>query len=200
MKIIATCAHYTGARCQFGCKRLTAASTLGYHPPVSAKKALIGFGDPKHPYDASRRTPAVSAASLSVPPVMVARWEARKGLPVPARGVRFANPSSHRPRLAMGAVVFANHTPWRPHMAQIILSPYAGKSPVVQTRTRGRLPNAVGNLWRARMVKSQMARINSALKEEISQKLAAADEWQRVGNMLRYDAAALQSRLQRGEI
>ena len=83
------------------------------------KKSATGFGDLKHPYDESRRSPADSAASLSVPPVLVARWEARKGLPVPARGVRFANPSSHRPRLATGAVVFANHTPRRPFMANL---------------------------------------------------------------------------------
>jgi hypothetical protein len=177
MKNIATYAHSTGARCQFGYKRLTVASTLGYHPPVSAKKALIGFGHPKHPYDASRRTPAVSAASLSVPPVMVARWEARKGLPVPARGVRLTNPSSHRHRLVTGAVVFANHTPWRPHMAQSLAStgapaqifahPNMFAPPVQQGRLQGRHPKGITLLWRVRNSKRHAADRAAQLVERI---------------------------------
>lgn len=82
------------------------------------EKGAAGFGDLFHRCDASRsffrRNPA---ASLFASPVLVTRWEARKGLPVRASGGRFANPSSHRPRLATGAVVFANHTAWRPIMA-----------------------------------------------------------------------------------
>ena len=81
--------------------------------------AAHGFGDPMNHCDESRSfCSAEHAASLSVPPVLVARWEARKGLPVHASGSRFANPSSHRPRLATGAVVLANRTTWRPTMAK----------------------------------------------------------------------------------
>ena len=82
----------------------------------SLPHAAAGFGDLSQPYDESRRSSVDSAASLSAPPVLVARWEAREGLPVPAGAVRFANPSSHRP-FGDGAVVFANHSSWRPSMA-----------------------------------------------------------------------------------
>ncbi len=89
---------------------------VGYHAPVRPSR-LIGFSSLKQSCDESRRTSAVPAASSSVPPVLVARREARKGLPVSARIVRSTNPSSHRLHLVVGAVVLANHNPWRPLMA-----------------------------------------------------------------------------------
>lgn len=112
------------------------AVNVAYHSPVSSKKGLIGFGDLDHRCDASRSfCTADHAASLSVPPFMVARWEAREGLPVRASGVRFANPSSHRPRLAMGAVVFVNHTAWRPTMAHT--QPTSSFSPALEELLKG---------------------------------------------------------------
>lgn len=53
-------------------------------------------------------------------------------------------------------------------MAQIIQHPYAGKPPVIQTRIRGRLPNAVGSLWRARVNKDNAARESALLQERIN--------------------------------
>lgn len=129
---------------------------LGYTLPVSKE---IGFGHLYHLCDESRSFSADSAASLSMPPVMVARWEARKGLPVLARGVRLTNLSSRRPRLVTSASVFANHTSRRPIMAQS-LSP-AGTSaqiltharfdrpPVAQHPRRGRFPKIVTVFWKA---------------------------------------------------
>jgi hypothetical protein len=97
--------------------------TFGYTLPVSSKKGLMGFGRLGHRCDVSRSSFADSAASLFASPVMVTRWEARKGLPVRASGARSSNPSSHRPHLDVGAVVFANRTAWRPHMAHSLASP-----------------------------------------------------------------------------
>lgn len=168
MQNIATHAHPTRARCQFGYRRLTVASTLGYHPSVSAKKALMGFGRPGHRCSESRSSPADIAAFSFAPPFLVARREARKGLPVRASGAWSSNPSSYRPHLDVGAVVLSNRTAWRPHMAQIIQSPYAGQPPVIQTRIRGRLPNAVGNLWRARVKRDIAARESALLQERIN--------------------------------
>lgn len=99
-------------------KCVTAPRGMGYTGLVTSHKGVSGFGDPCNRCDASRSSLAVRAASLSAPPVLVARRETRKGLPVRASGSRFANPSSHRPRLATGAVVVANRTAWRPFMAQ----------------------------------------------------------------------------------
>ena len=96
---------------------MTLPRLLRYTPVVTSKKGVMGFGRLDHRCDASRSTFAVSAASLFASPVMAARWEARKGLPVRASGGRLTSPSSHRPRLVTGAVVFANHPAWRPFMA-----------------------------------------------------------------------------------
>jgi hypothetical protein len=97
---------------------LTRQRPSGYPLPVTSKKGVVGFGDSCNHCDKSRSfCSADHAASLSLPPVLVARWEAREGLPVRASGSRFANPSSHRPHLAMGAVVLVNRTAWRPLMA-----------------------------------------------------------------------------------
>ena len=85
-------------------------------------------------------------------------------------------------------------------MAQIIQHPHAGKPPVIQTRTRGRLPKRVTSLWRIRSDRSYASYCARVMQEEIQKKLTAAAEWEKVGNMLSYDAAALQSRFQRGEI
>ncbi len=91
--------------------------TFRYDARVTSKKGVIGFGHPSKLCDESRSLRTGIAAFLFVPPFMAARWEARKGLPVRASGVRSSNPSSHRPHLDVGAVVFANHTAWRPLMA-----------------------------------------------------------------------------------
>lgn len=96
---------------------LVTALLMAHNPPVSSKRGLIGIGVPKHPYDESRRTPAVAAASLSVPPVLVARMGGRKACRFPQGVPGTPTRSSHRLQLALGAVVFANRTPWRPHMA-----------------------------------------------------------------------------------
>jgi len=168
MKNIATHAHSTRARCQFCYKRLTVARTFGYHPPVSSKKGLIGFGSPCNRCDASRSSPADRAASLFVPPFLVARMGGRKARRFAQAVPGLPTRSSHRPHLVVGAVVFANRTAWRPHMAQIIQSPYAGQPPVIQTRIRGRLPNAVGNLWRARVKRDIAARESALLQERIN--------------------------------
>lgn len=120
--LIAAHAHPTRARCQFGYKHLTPANSFGYTPAVSAKKALIGIGVPSHPYDESRRTSAVSAASLSVPLVLVARMGGRKAAGS-CKGCPVRQPCpSYLLGLASGEVVFANHTPWRPLMAQSFAS------------------------------------------------------------------------------
>ena len=96
---------------------ICSAAQLRYTAPVTSKKGVMGFGRLDHRCDASRSSFADSAASLFASPVLVTRWEARKGLPVRASGGRSSNPSSHRPHLDVGAVVFANHTAWRPIMA-----------------------------------------------------------------------------------
>ena len=96
---------------------MTLPRLLRYTPVVTSKKGVAGFGHPIPRCDASRSSFADSAASLFASPVLVTRWEARKGLPVRASGGRLTNLSSHRPRLVTGAVVFANHPAWRPFMA-----------------------------------------------------------------------------------
>lgn len=85
-------------------------------------------------------------------------------------------------------------------MAQIIQHPHAGSPPVVQTRIRGRLPNYITSLRTLRNARSYAAYSARVLQEQINKKLAAASELENVGQALRYDAAALQSRLQRGEL
>lgn len=132
------------------------ARAVGYTTPVTSKKGVAGFGHPIHRCDASRSSFADSAASLFASPVLVTRWEARKGLPVRASGGRLTNPSSHRPRLVTGAVVFANHTAWRPFMAftlthtgaraPVVALPGAAPRPIPQSRLRGRYPRGVVSL------------------------------------------------------
>lgn len=93
-----------------------------YTSSVTSKKGVIGFGHSSQPHDESRGfSVAESAASLLC---LHALWwlDGRpQGLPVPAGAVRLTNPSSYRPRLVTGAVVVANHSPWRPNMAHTAL-------------------------------------------------------------------------------
>lgn len=90
---------------------------VGYTTPVTPAKGVAGIGLLKHRCDASRSFFAESAALLSVPPVLAARagsLRARRfAQAVSGRPTR----SSRRPRLVSGAVVVANHTAWRPIMA-----------------------------------------------------------------------------------
>ena len=101
------------------------------------KKSAVRIGVLSHPYDESRRTPAVAAASLSVPPVLVARMGGRKAA-VSRKGCTVRQPcSSYLLGLASKEVVFTNRTPWRPHMARIPTSPLIAVTNVV---------NAINNL------------------------------------------------------
>lgn len=54
--------------------RLSVCATVS----LSREKGVAGIGVPMNPYDESRRTSAVSAASLSVPPVLAARMGGRE--------------------------------------------------------------------------------------------------------------------------
>ena len=96
---------------------MTQKNSIGYTLPVSSKKGLAGFGHPNQLCDESRSLRTGIAASLFVPQVLAARWEAREGLPVLARAARLTNPSSRRHRLVTRATVFVNRSSWRPIMA-----------------------------------------------------------------------------------
>ena len=85
-------------------------------------------------------------------------------------------------------------------MAQIIQHPCAGHPPVVQTRTCGRLPKQITSIRTFINERSYVSYRQRVLQEEINQKLTAAAGCEQVGKTLLYEAAALQSRLQRGEI
>lgn len=90
-------------------------ASICYTAPVTAS-TVIGLGNPLTPYDESRRTPAVSAASLSVPPVLVARMGSRKARRFPQGLPGLLTRSSHRPCLAAEAVVYSNRNLWSHHM------------------------------------------------------------------------------------
>lgn len=95
------------------------------------KKSAAGIGVLKHRCDESRSfCSAEHAASLSVPPFMVARTGERKlhrfAQAVPGTPTR----SSYRPRLALGAVVVANRTAWRPFMATLSAAACAALIPL----------------------------------------------------------------------
>jgi hypothetical protein len=96
---------------------------MSYTLFVSAKKALIGFGIPRNRCDASRSSPADHAASLFVPPFLVARMGGRKAHRFAQAVPGIPTRSSHRPRLESGAVVFANRTAWSPHMDKHTTTP-----------------------------------------------------------------------------
>lgn len=114
--LIATCARSTGADLCF-CYFFARLESIGYTSAVSSKKRLIGFGSPCNRCDASRSSPTDRAASLSVPPVLVARTGGRKARRFAQAVPGLPTRSSHRPHLEVGTVVFANRTAWRPHMA-----------------------------------------------------------------------------------
>ncbi len=191
MHSIATHAHSTRARCQYGYKHLTPANSFGYHPSVSAKKALVGIGVPCNPYDESRRTPAVSAASLSVPPVLVARMGGRKAAGS-CKGFPVRQPcSSYLLGLASGEVVFANRTSRRPFMAHIIPHPRARSERVIQTRKAGRLPKSIVSIGTVQRDRSFARYMEQRRQEEIAAALTAAAEWEGVGRSLRLKAEAL---------
>lgn len=140
----------------------------------------VGFGHPSNRCDESRSSPADIAASLFASPVLAARWEARKGLPVCASGSRLTNPSSCRPRLVTGAVVLANRTAWRPFMAQltaslgksarVFLHPNAAAAPVAQQRRAGRYPQSVTSLSRfvrdKRMARHKVQLLGAGLEQQ----------------------------------
>ena len=111
---------------------LHAPHPIRYTPPVTSKKGVIGIGLPLHRCDASRSfSSAESAASLSVPQFMVARMGERKlrrfTQVVPGTPTR----SSYRPQLALGAVVVAKRTTWRPNMAQLALGTTVASTPTL---------------------------------------------------------------------
>lgn len=139
--------------------RFNVPAVVGYTTPVTPAMGVAGIGLLKHRCDASRSFFAESAASLSVPPVLAARagsLRARRfAQAVSGRPTR----SSRRPRLVSGAVVVANHTAWRPLMAQslslpartaarVIALPNAAPHPVLQQRGPGRRPPHIINLSR----------------------------------------------------
>ena len=88
---------------------------LWHNLPVSSE---IGFGSPLHRCSASRSHPAVSAASLSVPPVLAARTGGRKACRFAQAVPGLPTRSSCRQRLEAWAAVVANRTAWRPTMAK----------------------------------------------------------------------------------
>lgn len=90
-------------------------ASICYTAPVTAS-TVIGFGSPCQPYDESRRTPAVSAASLSVPPVLVARMGSRKARRFPQGLPGLPTCPSCRHRLEAKAAVYTNRNLWSHHM------------------------------------------------------------------------------------
>lgn len=85
---------------------------------VPGKKSPVGFDSPSHRCSESRsHCPAVSAASLSVPPVLAARTGGREACRFAQAVPGLSTRSSCRQRLTAWAVVVANRTAWRPLMA-----------------------------------------------------------------------------------
>ena len=81
-----------------------------YNSLVASKKGAIGFGDSNHPCDESRSLPAGSAAFSFARPVFGSSGGRPKGLPVLARGARFANPPELPPPFGDGCGGF-----YKPH-------------------------------------------------------------------------------------
>lgn len=203
----ATPALFTGANGKKH-QQLPALGSLGYTPAVSSKKGLIGIGVPCNRCDASRSSPADHAASLSVPPFMVARTGGRKARrfaqAVPGTPTR----SSHRPRLASGAVVFANRTAWRPYMAQshastgtsaqIFAHPNLFAPPVQQQWLRGRHPKCITPLWKVRSEKRWAAYKAEVLSVEIDRYQARIAEAEGYARALRFNLAGLFAEQTRG--
>lgn len=136
------------------------APAVGYTTPVTPATGVAGFSSLKHSCSESRSS--VSSPCGFVVCASSFWWlgrGAREGSPVSARSVRSATRSSHRHPLAGGAVVVANHTPWRPSMAhslslpartsaRVIPLPNAAQHPVQQHRGPGRRPPHIINLSR----------------------------------------------------
>ena len=57
-------------------------------------------------------------------------------------------------------------------MAEIIQHPRARSERVIQTRVRGRLPNAVPTLWKIRSAK-RIAKLEQKLEQKLAQRSAA---------------------------
>ena len=92
-----------------------------YTLPVTSKKGVIGIGVPKHPYDESRRflirRPCGFFARARF---MAARAGSRKARRFSQGVPGTPTCSSRRHQLALGAVVSANRTLWRPTMAHAL--------------------------------------------------------------------------------
>ncbi len=159
-------------------------SEFGYTVAVTSKKGVIGIAVPSNRCDASRSSPADHAASLSVPPFMVARMGGRKARRFAQAVPGTATRSSHRPQLQLGAVVVANRTAWRPIMAkspslgasaQIITHARFNRPPVMQHPRRGPLPKVIVRFWAAaaarRAAKNQQVQAEhraNAIKQSIN--------------------------------
>jgi hypothetical protein len=76
-------------------------------------------------------------------------------------------------------------------MAQIFEHLHAQSVRIVQTRTRGRLPNSIVSLKRIRLDRSFAAYQAETLQEEIVKALQAVAEWERIGASLRLKAESL---------
>lgn len=111
---------------------IAAVQGFGYTRRVTSKKGVIGIGVPPNHCDESRSfCPAENAASLSVPQFMVARTGERKLRQFTQVVAGTPTRSSYRPQLALGAVVVAKPTTWRPHMAQLTLGTSAASTPTL---------------------------------------------------------------------
>ena len=210
MKTIAAYAHSTRARAKKS-QYLQAAACLGYTPAVTSKKGVIGFGSPKQQAAQSRNTAQSCGFFVRAPSFGGSDGEPQGS---PVQGLRLLpglpTRSSCLPRLEAGVAVVHSSNYWRPHMAQTLAStgrtaqifahPNLFAPPVQQGRLQGRHPKGISILWKIRNDRSYAAYCAQALQDEIKKKVAAAAEWEAVGKALRYDAAALQSRFQRGEI
>jgi len=84
----------------------TKPTSASYTFPVTSKKGVIGFGDPRNHCDVSRSHRIGSAALSFVPPVLGGSDGRARALPVHASGSRFANPFEPPPLFGDRSVGF----------------------------------------------------------------------------------------------
>jgi len=187
--LIAACAHSTRARCQSDYKYLTPANSFGYtHAKSTAKKAVAGCESPKA--RGAEPHPARFAAFLFLATSFGGPNGRAQALPVTLRVPRSLTPVRAAAQCeSWSAVVHLARL--EINMAQIFEHPRAQSVRVVQTRTRGRLPNTIVSLKRILLDRRFAAYKEECLQEEIEKTLQASAEWERVGLALRLKAESL---------
>lgn len=100
----------------------------------SLQKTVAGFGSPKHSYDESRSTPAMTAALSFVPQVFGGSDGRAHALPVSARSARSSNLSELPPSFGSGDGGFS-----KPHSLEAIMATS------VSTRTPAQSPATIAS-------------------------------------------------------